>query len=124
MGSDKRHIARHRKRLSLKFGINEATRVGFTDDISETGLFIKSAIVQNPNTLLRIQLTAPDGEVIALTGKVMWAKKVPPSLLRRIKGGMGVRIIAFHSGEQTYLRLCGDPTARHAGAAAVTGAPL
>jgi PilZ domain len=102
MVNDKRNIHRQRKRLQLRFGVAEANRIGFTDDISPTGLFIKSAIVQNPQTLLKIELTAPDGELIVLTGRVMWAKKVPPNLLGRIKGGMGIRIIDFQRGEDSY----------------------
>ncbi len=111
MVSDKRNIHRQRKRLQLRFGVAEANRIGFTDDISPTGLFIKSAIVQNPQTLLKIELTAPDGELIVLTGRVMWAKKVPPNLLGRIKGGMGIRIIDFQRGADSYRRLCLVPAA-------------
>lgn len=109
MTNDKRRIRRRRKRLSLKFGVESASRVGFTDDISATGLFIKSAIVQNPRTVLKIELTAPSGEVVVFTGRVMWAKRVPPGLLRRLKGGMGIHIIDFQGGEETYRLLCMDP---------------
>ena len=108
MASDKRNLKRHRKRLQVKFGIEEAGRFGFTEDLSETGIFIKSAIVQNPNSVLKMELTSPGGEVIHLEGRVMWAKKVPPNLLRRLKGGMGVRILRFISGETTYRSLLGE----------------
>ena len=108
MSIDKRKLRRHRKRLQIKFGVDEASRFGFTEDISETGIFIKSAIVQNPNSVLKIQLTAPGGQLIELTGRVMWAKKVPPNLLRRLKGGMGVRILNFQRGAEDYQTLCSE----------------
>lgn len=111
MNGENRSTKRNRKRLPLRFGVQEASRIGFTDDLSETGLFIKSAIVQNPNSILKIELTLPGGEVVVLTGRVMWAKRVPPNLLRRLKGGMGIRILDFQSGETAYLRLCADLTA-------------
>jgi hypothetical protein len=38
----------------------------------------------------------------------MWAKKVPPNLLGRLKGGMGVRILRFTSGENTYRYLLSE----------------
>ncbi len=112
MNGESRNAKRNRKRLPLRFGVEEASRIGFTDDLSETGLFIKSAIVQNPNTILMIELTPPGGELVVLTGRVMWAKKIPPNLLRRLKGGMGIRIIEFQSGETTYRQLCADLAAR------------
>lgn len=114
MNGDNRNNKRNRKRLPLKFGVEEATRIGFTDDLSESGLFIKSAIVQNPNAVLKIELTVPSGEVVVLTGRVMWAKKVPPNLLRRLKGGMGIRILDFQSGEQSYRQLCAELSAGRA----------
>ena len=108
MCADKRNLRRHRKRLQIKFGVETAGRFGFTEDLSETGIFIKSAVVQNPNSILKLELTTTGGEVISMEGRVMWAKKVPPNLLRRLKGGMGVRILRFINGEATYRHLLGE----------------
>ena len=108
MSSDKRHIKRHRKRLQIKYGVEEASRLGYTDDLSDTGLFIQAAIIQRPNTVLKLELTTPAGEVVALTGRVMWAKRIHPSLVRRLKGGMGIRLMSFQSGEESYRGLCAD----------------
>ena len=108
MASDKRNIRRHRKRLQVKFGVDEAGRFGFTEDLSDTGIFIKSAVVQNPNSVLKLELTSPGGEIIHLVGRVMWAKKIPPNLLGRLKGGMGVRILRFTSGENAYRYLLSE----------------
>ena len=114
MSSNKRNIKRLRQRLQIKFGAEGPSRFGFTEDISSTGIFIKSAIVQNPNTLLQIEISAPAGEIIRLTGRVMWAKKVPPNLLQRVKGGMGIRITAFQDGEDVYRRICAELEERYA----------
>ncbi|ALC17984.1 PilZ domain-containing protein [Desulfuromonas soudanensis] len=108
MAGDKRNIRRHRKRLQVKFGVEEAGRFGFTEDLSDTGIFIKSAVVQNPNSVLKLELTSPGGEIIYLVGRVMWARKVPPNLLQRLKGGMGVRILNITSGENTYRSLLSE----------------
>jgi len=42
---------------------------------------------------------------------VIWAKRVPAQLLRRVKGGMGVRIIRFEAGESVYQDLVGTKLA-------------
>jgi hypothetical protein len=105
MPEEKRKLLRLRKRLQAKFGVVEPTRIGFTEDFSDTGLFIKSAVVLNPETILRVELIIPGYEPIELTAKVMWAKKVPPNLLARVKGGMGVRILSFQKGEGAYQAL-------------------
>jgi len=77
--------------------------VGYTTDISATGLFIKSSTIFPPKTVLKIALTLPDERVILLSGEVMWSKRVPPQLARLVrKNGMGVRL---RQPDPTYLGL-------------------
>ena len=98
--SDNRIDKRLRKRLQLKFGIDMPNQVAFTEDISQQGLCIKTAMVLVPGSRLKIDLTLPDGSVTRLAGVVMWAKKVPPRMLHMVKKcGMGVyhRILAADS---------------------------
>lgn len=107
--ADKRNILRKRKRIALCFGAGEsASRRAFSEDISPTGLFIKTANVCNPNTVIRVDLLA--GELpISFDARVMWAKRVPQNLFHLVKkSGMGVRIIRFHLGRDQYLTLCAD----------------
>ena len=96
---------RHPKRISLKFGLNKAEKVGFTNDINHHGFFIRSAVVVQPGSKLRVEISPRDG-VIVLLGEVRWAKKVPPYAIHKMKGGMGVKIISFLSGEERYCDLC------------------
>ncbi|HSG05432.1 MAG TPA: PilZ domain-containing protein, partial [Nitrospiria bacterium] len=88
---EKRNRKRTDKRLLVKFGKDSARITGFTGDLSHQGIFIKSNMVFNPGTILKLELTLPDKSVIKLEGRVMWAKKVPPSLHRITKkSGMGI----------------------------------
>ncbi len=88
---EKRDRKRNDKRLYVKFGEASPEKIGFTGDISLDGIFIKSNTVFNPGTTLKIELTLPDKKVLQIVGKVMWAKKVPPSLHRFTKkSGMGI----------------------------------
>lgn len=106
MAIDKRGNARHRRRIQLRYGLDGPDRIGFTEDISDTGIFIMSPMVIPPGKILFVELTLNDGTTILVKGRIMWAKKVPQNLLRKVKGGMGVRILSFESGEGAYRELC------------------
>lgn len=103
----KRISDRKRKRVAICFGTDAAgSRRAFTEDLSPLGMFIKTANVCNPNTVLRIELLV-DNEPICLDARVMWAKRVPQNLFHLVKkNGMGVRIIRFHAGRDRYMELC------------------
>ena len=105
---DNRIDKRFRKRLSLKYGIDGATKIGFTEDLSDTGIFIRSPVVLPPNSILLVELKTLSNEIISLRGRVMWAKKVPQNMMHRIKGGMGLLITEFLSGEEHYQELVAD----------------
>lgn len=101
--ADKRDIVRLKKRLTIKFGPDEAIRPAFTEDISRTGMFIKSANICQPNTKIRVEFEI-EGTPVALIARVMWAKKVPQNMFHLVKkSGMGVRFLRFESGEAPYL---------------------
>lgn len=88
---EKRVTRRFPRRIAIKFGIDEARHTGFTGDISGTGIFVKSGTVFPPGTYLEMNLNVPNQPVIHLRGRVVWAKRVPPNMIRFIKkSGMGV----------------------------------
>ncbi|MEI7817630.1 MAG: PilZ domain-containing protein [Desulfuromonadales bacterium] len=101
--ADKRDIRRLKKRITIRFGIDEAVRVAFTEDVSMTGMFIKSPNVVPPNTIIKIVFELPNGSCIELLARVMWAKKVPQNLFHLVKkSGMGVQFLSFISGEDAF----------------------
>ena len=102
--TDKRIIRRFRKRLSIHFGTNEATRVAFSEDISSTGMFIRTANVCPPNSRIKIEFTI-DNHLVQADALVMWAKKVPQNLFHLAKkSGIGIRFLRFHAGEEHFRR--------------------
>jgi len=105
--AEKRILHRHRRRMTLKFGIDDPIRVAFTEDISSDGMFIKSANTCPPKSKITIELNAPGNMLVKLEAVVMWSKKVPPNVIHLAKGGMGVRITRFLEGEAAYKKLCG-----------------
>jgi len=107
--SEKRDIKRKRKRLKLRFGVDYPKRVAFTEDVSERGIFIITGQPERPGTMLILEITLPDDEQVIAFGRVRWAKKVPPNLVRLAnKGGMGVLIIRFEGGEQIFKDFVAD----------------
>jgi hypothetical protein len=105
--AENRYKKRHRKRISLNFGISTAEKFGFTDDIHRDGLFIRSAVCAKPGVTIKVEIKHESG-LIALLGEVRWAKKVPANFLNKLKGGMGVQILSFLSGEELYHALCDE----------------
>lgn len=105
--AEDRYKKRHRKRISVNFGIDKVEKFGFTDDINHDGLFIRSAVVARPGVIIKVEIKHPQG-LIALIGEVRWAKKVPPNVLHKLKGGMGVQIKSFLAGEEIYRELCDE----------------
>jgi len=92
---DKRRFARISKRLFVRFGAQQAQHIGFTDDVSREGLFIKSNVVFKQGTPLIIEANLPK-QVVSLKGIVKWAKAVPPALFRQArKAGVGVNLEQF-----------------------------
>lgn len=109
--AEKRWKKRHRRRLPVRYGLDGPTRVGFTEDINHGGIFIKTAMIANPGTQLHVELRLPKGEV-AFIGEVRWAKRVPASVLHKLKGGMGVSIKRFLAGEELYQQVCDELVAQ------------
>lgn len=90
--------------MFVKFGKDKPDKLGFTEDLSSGGMFIKTSLVLQPGSHLQIELTLPDHRVLLMAGQVMWARQVPLSLLRYAKkGGMGIRLTQAYPDYQTYI---------------------
>jgi Tfp pilus assembly protein PilZ len=105
---ENRDINRLRKRITVRYGQDAADRVAFTEDISQSGIFIKTAQVLPPGKPIKLEFELY-GATVKVEGTVAWARRVPPNLIRLAKkGGMGVRITSFEAGEEAYLRLLAE----------------
>jgi hypothetical protein len=102
---DNRWKKRQRKRIPLRYGTDAPTKIAFTDDITREGLFIRTALAINPGTRLKVEMSPSEGTIL-LDAEVRWAKKIPPNMLHKLKGGMGLKIVAFHAGEEIYRQIC------------------
>lgn len=101
--ADKRDIRRIKQRITIYFGTDDVSRLAFTEDISMTGMFIKTPNIFPINSTVTIQFALPDGSVVRLEGRVTWAKKVPPNLFHLVKkSGMGIHFLRFIAGEELF----------------------
>lgn len=101
--ADKRDIKRIKQRITIRFGLDDAARIAFTEDISMTGMFIKTPSIVPPSSIIKIEFVLPDGSMVGLEARVMWAKKVPHNLFHLVKkSGMGVHFLRFLSGEDAF----------------------
>lgn len=104
--AERRKQERYSKRLRLRFSTENGSTMGFTNNISREGIFVTSASVQPSGTQIRIELTTSDDEKVVLGGTVKWGIKLAPILLRQgKKGGMGIQISNFVSGEESYRKI-------------------
>ncbi|MBN1958630.1 MAG: PilZ domain-containing protein [Desulfuromonadales bacterium] len=95
-----RHPVRKKKRFKVRFGIDYPKRVAFTGDASMGGLYIITGQPERPGSKLLIELNLPDDQQVIAYGRVRWAKKVPPNLIRVAnKAGMGIEFTKFEAGE-------------------------
>ena len=104
--AEKRITTRLLKRLKLRYGVEKATSLAFTEDFSEFGIFIRAVNVLIPGSKLLVELFMPDNEPVSFEAKVMWSRRVPGSLIHLSKGGMGLMITKFLTGEEKYLAFC------------------
>jgi hypothetical protein len=106
---DKRIILRHKKRLSLRFGINDTEKLAFTEDISAHGLFIKTVNILPLGSRVKVEIALPDGVMIRLEGMVRWSKRVPPQMIHLVKkSGFGILITRFLEGEDRYRNMVAE----------------
>jgi hypothetical protein len=96
---DKRKSKRINKRLVVSFGRKEPEHTGLTNDISKTGLFIKTTRSYLPGSILKINLLLPNNGSTTFTGKVVRTYKHPP-YTSLAKNGVGVEL---NSEEISYL---------------------
>jgi hypothetical protein len=89
---ESRIAKRSPKRLQVRFGVEKANKVGFTRNVSKTGLFIQTNLPMPPGTILKIEVAFPT-RTFALRGLVVWAKKVPARLSHLLVCGMGIRLV-------------------------------
>jgi len=87
--AERRRHARVKKRFAVRFGPGDLAHSGYTQDLSESGLYLLANTIYPPNTVLVLQVDYPE-KTLTLRGIVRWSKDLPPAFRRNLRGGMGV----------------------------------
>lgn len=86
----KRQFDRKTRRLETTFFAGTAAYQGFTSDISEEGIFIRTRYALAPGSIINIEIRLPDGAISKITGEVKRSVRTP---IPSSKNGMGIKII-------------------------------
>jgi len=92
-GRPKQASPRFRRRVEVRYiaeGIAE--RIGYSGNISLSGMMLRTPKALPPGTILALQIHFPS-RILELEGRVMWAREGPLTLLSTGRIGMGIRFI-------------------------------
>lgn len=90
---------RRGKRLKVRFGTDDLAKMAYLGNASIDGAYIITGQPEPVGSLLRLCIYLPDGKEVLVRGRVQWAKKIPPNMIRLSKNaGMGVAFTRFESG--------------------------
>jgi len=73
----------------VRYGVETASKTGFTGNLSESGMFLRTNVVCPPGATIQVEIAFPD-RVWSLWARVVWAKRVPPQLAHVLECGMGL----------------------------------
>src|SRR5262245_7406002 len=84
--------SRSRRRLTVHYGAGEARHIGYSGNISPSGMMIRTTRVFEPGTVLVIEMDL-SGRRLTLRGQVIWARVGEVRWLPTGKIGMGIRFL-------------------------------
>ncbi len=90
--AERRKVDRNRRRVSVRYGEDQALFLGYTQEMGDKGLFLQGNQIYPPGTVLNLDLEMPEGTRSA-RGIVRWVKEVPPAFRRSMRGGMGIELL-------------------------------
>ena len=88
--TQKRAYERKKRRFLVEFKLEGAPCTGFTNDVSPSGMFIRSTRLPTPGTFVTVNLHLPEERRVVLRGKVVRSVRVPPALSRLIPNGFAL----------------------------------
>jgi len=89
---DRRRHERFRAALQARYGTISCDYAGPVDNISISGLCIRTNEVFPAGTRIRLQIEFPE-RTFQHSGEVMWAIKVPEQNMQTMMCGMGIQFI-------------------------------
>jgi hypothetical protein len=88
----KRAFERKKRRFLVEFTLDGTACSGFTNDVSPSGIFVRSNRLPDPGVAVSVNLHLPEGKRVVLRGKVVRSFRVPAALSRLIPSGFAVQL--------------------------------
>ena len=89
MARRKQSSKRAHRRVEVRYGPAGPQHIGYSGNVSRTGIMIRTIRVFPPGTVLNLELKFPDS-TFQLRGEVVWARDGSVQLLSTGRVGMGV----------------------------------
>ena len=101
------------RRLSVKFRSAEEPdfKVGYTTNISQTGMFVATIRPFPPGTRVKVEVGNKDQKLVSLDAVVVHARKVAPVWQKIRPSGMGVHFLTPEKHGEDLLELMAIPAA-------------
>lgn len=83
---------RARKRVEVRYGPDEPRFIGYSGNVSKSGIMVRAVRVFAPGTILTLELKLPGGTV-RVRGLVIWAREGSVQWMATGRVGMGITFI-------------------------------
>jgi Tfp pilus assembly protein PilZ len=93
---------RRKRRYLVEWRKDDYVCTGFTENISPTGIFVRSTHIPKLGGTVSLKLLLPEGEKLRVRGTVVRSYLAPANLRRFIPSGYGVRL---HEAPEAYFQL-------------------
>jgi hypothetical protein len=110
MARQRRAFERKKRRLLVEFSLEGTQHSGFTNDVSPTGIFVRSSRLPELGTALSLNVHLPDGKRVVLRGKVVRSFRVPAALSRLIPSGFAIQVVDSPEEYFQFLATLQPPT--------------
>lgn len=103
-GSERRQNTRVALCVEVGFHSDHNFYAGFTEDISEGGLFVATHMLKDIGTELALSFTLPNGHAIIATGVVRWLRDPHDLHAADAVPGMGIQLKGLEPGDLDVIR--------------------
>jgi PilZ domain-containing protein len=101
---------RYRRRVEVHYNAEGSpARIGYSGNVSTSGMMLRTPRVLAPGTLLTLELRFPQRRIV-LAGRVAWAREGPLTLLSTGRIGMGIKFIDPPAELADLLQAASAPT--------------
>jgi len=99
-----RAAPRKKRRFQVRYtDAKGVTRIGFTHDVSVSGLFVTAGNLPPVGQDLVLELQAPGGRNVTVSGRVVRQKRVPQALTGTIPNGFGLGLTGSYADYATLV---------------------